>query len=182
MSRSRLIQAAGLLLVAFALAPSHFPVCMQEEILPPGATRCDIQIPISIELTLLNQPGLERPTRFGVTVISSLDPDLVQDMRLLYELPARVRTATQTSAAPLALRRSGRTDLELGVMLPDRARYPIRARLVVLLTDGKTISQTAVRWVGLSSEDQPEGMIGRIVDPDGTGIRVYRGETIKEQQ
>jgi len=33
------------------------------------------------------------------------------------------------------------------------------------------------RRVGVSEEDRPEGMIGRMVDADGTGIRMYRGET-----
>jgi hypothetical protein len=181
MSVSRLTQIAGLLVFGYVLVPAHIPVRAQNDALPQGATRCDPSIPISIELTPLNQPALGRPTRFGVTIVSRLDPDLIQDMQLLYELPARVRMTAQAGAAPPALRKSGRTDLELGVMLPDRSRYPIRARLVVLLANGKTISQTAVRWAGLSGEDQPEGMIGRITDPDGTGIRVYRGETIKEQ-
>jgi Flp pilus assembly protein CpaB len=66
--------------------------------------------------------------------------------------------------------------------VPDESRYAIRARLIVHLTNGKTISQTAIRWIDLGAEDPPEGMIGRIVNPDGTAIRVYQGETVRRQQ
>jgi hypothetical protein len=103
-------------------------------------------------------------------------------MQLLYEIPARVRMIALAGSVPQVLHRAGRTNLELGVILPDQARYPIRARLVVHLANGKTLSQTAARWVGISGEDRPAGMIGRVVDPDGTGIRVYRGETIEGQR
>jgi hypothetical protein len=55
----------------------------------------------------------------------------------------------------------------------------IRARYVVELKNGSRIAQTAVRWVNLGDEDVPEGMIWRIQNPDGTGVRVYRGVTTK---
>jgi len=177
MNRSRLVPIAGLVFLGCALAPSPSKVRIHEYGLPPGATRCEPSLPVSVEILPLNQPAVGRPTRFGITVISNLDPDLIQDMQLLYEIPAPLRMALQAGTTPQALHRSGRTDLELGVMLPDRARYPVRARLVVRLVDGKILSQTAARWVGVSEEDRPEGMIGRMVDADGTGIRVYRGET-----
>jgi hypothetical protein len=182
MKISRLAQIAGLLFMGCALAPAPGAVRAQEEGLPPGATRCEPSLPISVELTPLNQPAVGRPTRFGITVISILDPDLIQDMQLLYEVPAGVRMTARAGIEPQVLHRSGRTNLELGVILPDQARYVIRARLVVRLTNGKTISQTAARWVGISEDDRPEGMIGRMVDLDGTGIRVYRGETIEGQR
>jgi len=182
MNRSRLVTIAGLVLLGCALAPSQGKVRPREYGLPPGVIRCEPSLPVSIEITPLNQPAEGRLTRFGITVISNLDPDLVQDMQLLYEIPAGLRMALPASTAPQALYKSGRTDLELGVMLPDRARYPIRVRLVVRLANGKTLSQTAARWVGISQEDRPAGMIGRVVDADGTGIRVYRGETIEERR
>ena len=69
----------------------------------------------------------------------------------------------QAGTTPQVLHRAGRTDLELGVMLPDQARYPVRARLVVRLADGKTISQTAARWVGISER----GSSGRNDRPHG---------------
>ena len=182
MNRSRLVPIAGLVLLGCALAPFRDTVRAHKEGLPPGATLCEPSLPIGVEILPLNQPAVGRPTRFGITVISHLDPDLVQDMELLYEIPAQVRMVLPAGTAATSLRKTGRTELELGVMLPDRARYPIRARLVVRLADGKTLSQTAARWVGISEEDRPEGMIGRMVDPDGTGIRVYRGETIEVQR
>ena len=177
-SRVSLIAVVLVLALAYGAASRHAPD--ESEALPATATRCDASIPIQIELTPLNQPSVGRPTRFRVSVMSSLDPDLVRDLQVIYELPARVRTIPQTRDASRVLQRSGQTDLELGILLPDEARYPVRARLVVHLANGRTISQTAVNWVGVSGEDRPEGMIGRIVDPDGTGIRVYRGETVRE--
>ena len=80
---------------------------------------------------------------------------------------------------PQGLAKSGRSRLEFAVTVPDESRYSIRARLIVRLTNGKTISQTAVRWIDLGAEDPPEGMIGRIVDSDGVGIRVYQGITVR---
>ena len=182
MNRSRLVPIAGLVFLGYTLAPPQGRIRVHEVGLPPGATRCEPSLPISVEILPLNQPAMGRPTRFGITVLSNLDPDLIQDMQLLYEVPARLRMTLQAGTAPQALHKSGRTDLELAVMLPDRDRYPVRARLVVRLADGKTLSRTAAYWVGISEEDRPEGMIGRVVDPDGTGIRVYRGETTGVQR
>jgi hypothetical protein len=175
-----LARMACLLVLGCGMAPLPGSGQARRESLPPGATRCEPSIPVSIELIPLNQPAVGQTTRFRVVVASNLDPDLVHDMQLLYEVPARVRTTAQTGSSLRLSGKAGSTSLELGIILPDQARYPIRARLVVHLANGRTISQTAVRWVGLSAEDHPEGMLGRIVEPDGTGIRLYRGETIRE--
>ncbi len=176
----RFAQISGLLILSCLMVPAASPDPARGRPRPPDPTRCEVSLPISIEFSLLNAPALARPTRFGIHVESSLDPDLVQSLQLLYELPPRVRMVAQAGAAPPVLRKSGRTELELGVILPDQELYPIRARLVAHLTNGRTISQTAVHWVGLSGADHPAAMIGRLVDPDGTGIRVYQGETVKE--
>ena len=180
MRATRFAQISGLLILSCIMVPAAAPGPIRGQPRPPDATRCEVSLPIRIELSPLNAPALARPTRFGVHVESSLDPDLVQSLQLLYELPPRVRMVAQAGASSPALRKSGRTELELGIMLPDRELYPIRARLVAHLANGRTISQTAVRWVGLSGADHPAAMIGRLVDPDGTGIRIYQGETVKE--
>lgn len=177
MRYSRLLLMVLVLGLAYFSSSRHAPA--ESEALPATATRCDASLPIQIELTPINQPSVSRPTRLRVSVMSYLDPDLVRDLQVIYDLPARVRTVPRTVGASEALQRSGRTDLELGILLPDEARYPVRARLVAHLANGRTISQTAVYWIGVSSEDRPEELIGRIVDPDGTGIRVYRGETVR---
>jgi hypothetical protein len=147
--------------------------------LPADITQCDISLPITIKMEPLNEAEVGKATRFQVTVDSKIDPDLVENMRVVYELPKGVQLAPGTNAAPSLLARSGKSRLELAAIVPDQARYPIRARVIVNLTNGKTISQTAVQWVDLGSEDAPEGMIGRVVDPDGTGIRVYQGQAVK---
>jgi hypothetical protein len=77
------------------------------------------------------------------------------------------------------IRRDRRGESRMALIIPDGARYQIRARIVVELRNGKTISQTAVRWIDLGEEDPPEGMLRRIVDPDGSGIRVYQGTTVR---
>ncbi len=142
-------------------------------------TQCDPSLPIRIELIPENQPLVGQTARFRLEVDSDLDPDLVLDMRVEYETPPRLQMRADLSNDPQTLAKSGRSRLRLGVIVPDEARYSIRARLIVRLMDGKTISQTAVRWIDLGAEDPPEGMIGRIVDPDGTGIRIYQGTTVR---
>jgi hypothetical protein len=127
----------------------------------------------------LNQPEVGKAARFQVLVDSKIDPDLVEEMRVEYEIPEGVRLAPGTNSSPALLARSGKSRMELAAIVPDQARYPIRARVIVNLRNGKSLSRTAVQWIDLGLEDAPEGMIGRIVDPDGTGIRVYQGRAVK---
>jgi hypothetical protein len=186
MNTKRFMLVLGGILLACALVSTSLQVEAQtgrlkkgSSSLPPDATRCDISLPITVEMVPLNEPQVGQAARFEVLVNSRIDPDLGEEIRVEYELPERVRFAPGISSAPALLARSGRSRLELGAVVPDQARYPIRARVIVQLTNGKTVSQTAVRWIDLGSEDPPEGMIKRIVDPDGTGIRVYQGRTVK---
>lgn len=185
------MNAIRLMIVVFAIAlvcavaSTKLPVGAQTgqavkvRSLPAEATRCDISIPITIRMEPLNQPEVGKAARFQVMVDSKIDPDLVEEMRVEYEMPERVRLAPGSNSSPALLARSGKSRLELAAIVPDQARYSIRARVIVNLRNGKTISQTAVQWIDLGSEDAPEGMIGRIVDPDGTGIRVYEGRVVK---
>jgi len=178
---SRFMQICGLALISGALGPAASSGRAERNPTSPP-TRCEVSFPISVELIPLNAPDLARPTRFQVQVDSNLDPDLVRDMQLLYELPPRLRLQAQAGSQPPVLRKTGRSTLELGIILPDTARYPIRARLVVHLANGRTISQTAVAWTGLTAEGTPEGLIGRLIDRDGTGIRIYQGDSLKESR
>ena len=148
----------------------------------PWRTQCDPSLPISVELVPENEPRVGLTARFRFEVRSDLDPDLIRDMRVEYETPPRLQIRSDLSREPERLAKSGRSQLRFGVVVPDEARYSIRARVIVTLTNGKTISQTAVHWIDLGAEDPPEGMVGRIVDPDGTGIRVYQGTTARKQQ
>lgn len=146
--------------------------------LPPGATRCDLSVPVQIKLVLLDDSRAGLPARFQVEVESDLDPDLVREMWVEYDIPEKVRRVPNAASAPQRLNRAGHSRLEFGVIVPDQDRYRIRARLFVRFADGRTISQTAFRWIN-SDKRPPEGMIGRIPRPDGTGIRVYRGVSIR---
>ncbi len=147
--------------------------------LPEGATRCDPSLPILIDLVPLNAPEVGQTARFGVRVESSLDPDLIKRSRVEYETPSRMRRITDAEEEREILGPQGRGRAELKLVVPDKKRYEIRARLIVQLVTGQTISQTAVRWIDLGEEDPPEGMIDRIAGPDGTGIRVYQGQTVR---
>jgi len=146
--------------------------------LPAGATRCDLSVPIQIKMVQLDDARAGLPARFQVEIESDLDPDLVRDIWVEYDFPEKVRSVANAASAPQHLNRAGHSRLELGVIVPDQDRYRLRARLFVRLTDGRTISQTAVRWIN-SDKRPPEGMIGRIPRPDGSGIRVYRGVTTR---
>ena len=146
--------------------------------LPPGATRCDARLPIQIELVPLNSPEAGQTANFQVRIESRLDPDIVSDTWVEYEIPP----GAQRSGSPVGpglLAKSGRITLDLRVTVPDRRPHAIRARLVVQLNDGSTISHTATHWINLRAGDIPEGMIRRVVDPDGTGIRIYQGVTVR---
>jgi len=147
--------------------------------LPPGATHCDILLPIRIELVPLNSPEPGKTASFQVRVESSLDPDIVARTWVEYEIPPAVRHSG-SPVGPGLLAKSGATVLDLAVEAPDRLPYAIRARLVVELTSGNTISQTATRWINLREDAVPAGMMRRVVDPDGTGIRIYQGVTVRQ--
>ncbi len=141
---------------------------------PQQATRCDLTVPLQVVLTPLNAAKAGRTVRFSVNIESHVDPDLVKSMWLEYEVPERMRPPRAYAGRREVPRlvRSGRQELEL--LLPDEGRYHVRARLVVELWNGKTISKTATHWINPENA-LPEGMVGRIVAPDGTAIRVYQG-------
>jgi hypothetical protein len=145
--------------------------------LPDGATRCDLTVPIRVELIPANDPVRGGDARFVVATESTLDPDLIRRTWIEYSVRRRASrgaTAADVSQVTLAAGR-GRTEIDLPVV--DDSPHEVRARFVVELLDGRTIAQTAVRWVDLGEPDPPEGMIGRIENPDGSGVRVYRGRT-----
>jgi hypothetical protein len=146
--------------------------------LPAGATHCDVLLPIQIELVPLNSPEIGKTANFQVRIESSLDPDIVRSTWVEYEIPQAVRRSG-SPVGPGLLAKSGRSTLDLGVAAPNRLPYAIRARLVVQLTNGSTISRTATRWINLREDDVPEGMIRRVVDADGTGIRIYQGVMVR---
>lgn len=155
---------------------------------PAGATRCNPSIPIRVELVPLNVPRVGEVARLEVRVESRLDPDLIREMRVEYELSPSLRVESGDFEPGLgdargprfriAARRSSR--LELGLRIPDEARHHLRARLVVELAGGQTMARTADHWIDLGDEDPPEAYLGRIEGPEGVGIRVYRGAPVKE--
>jgi hypothetical protein len=141
---------------------------------PPNATSCDISIPVHVSLVPLNASQVGSETRFRVDVESSLDPDLVRSMRVEYEVPERMLRTPDFNSSVEVPQQTERGSYELGVVVPDESRYRIRARLVVRLVDGRTISQTATRWINLG-EHVPDDMVGTMETPDGAGILIYRG-------
>ena len=130
----------------------------------------------------MGEPEAGRSLRFHVSVRSDLDPDLVRAARVEYELPRGwTRTPDVLERREIARLRS-RIRREVSLFIPDASRQEIRARLVVNLHSGGTISQTASCWIDPGDPDPPAGMIGRIIDDDGTGIRVYRGAAVMERR
>ena len=161
-----------------ACALSSLFARLRAEDRPPGATHCDLSIPIQIELVPVEEPQVGRPAQFQVHIESALDPDLVKNLWVEYDLPQGVRRIPSAAGTRQELRRSGHSRLDLGVIIPDDAPRRIRARLVVQLNDGRTISQTATKWINPDTRP-PEGMTGRIANPDGTAIRIYQGVTVR---
>jgi len=113
-----------------------------------------------------------------VSVESGIDSDLVSRMWLEYEIPERMRPNREFSESREIPRLTRTSRQELELPLADGGRYRIRARLVVELVNGQTISKTATRWINPGNA-LPEGVIGRIVDPDGTGSRIYQGLAVR---
>ncbi|HYK89647.1 MAG TPA: hypothetical protein VE398_12800 [Acidobacteriota bacterium] len=182
MSLRRGISAAGIIVACAsslcfgAAAMSGTQPARSEGPRPANATPCALTVPIRISLTPLNEPGAGGTARFSVSVESGVDPDLVRRMWIEYEIPERMRRGRESPANRELPRTAAKNRDEFNVGIPDQGRYAIRARLMVELTDGNTISRTATRWINLGNT-APDGMIGRITDPDGTGIRVYQGDT-----
>ena len=142
-------------------------------------TRCDAALPISMSVVPLDKPEAGRSIRLEVTVDSGLDPDLVRSARLEYDLPPGFRhTVAMTERHDVPLRK-GLTRRQMGVRVPDESRHEVRARLVIDLAGGRTISQTASCWIDAGAPDPPAGMIGRIQDRDGSAIVVYQGVTVR---
>jgi hypothetical protein len=136
-------------------------------------------LPLDIELVPLDKPSLGRITRFQLLVESHLDPDLVRDVQIVFDLPPNWQRPAALLEKSGPLEKSGLNRLELGLIVPDESRHEIRARVIVTLRNGRQISNTAVQWVDLGSPDPPAGMIGRIENRDGSGIRVYRGVAVE---
>ncbi len=148
----------------------------------PAETRCDPSLPIHVELAPLGQPEAGKVMRLLVSVRSDLDPDLVRAARVEYELPQGWLRMPDILERREIVRLRSRIRREVGVVIPDAARREIRARFVVNLNNGRTISQGASCWIDPGDPDPPAGMIGRIIDRDGTGIRIYRGTTSRERR
>lgn len=146
---------------------------------PPEETRCEPSIPLSIALLPLDKPEAGRWTRFQLSVESGFDPDIIRDLRIEYDFPPEVRMVPALSNDREWLRKAGPSRSELRALIPDQRRYALSARVVVMLRDGQTVSQSAVRYVDLGEEDPPEGMIGQITNPDGSSIIVYQGVTVR---
>jgi hypothetical protein len=170
---------------AFAVAASFFvmrvqggPQSTDEYDRPVQASRCDLSIPLKISISPLNKPEAGTTVRFAVSIESGIDPDLVKRIWVEYEFPERMRRSGRLPAGFEIPRIARQNRTELAVLVPDRGRYVIRARVRVELADGRTVSRTATRWINLDNVP-PEGWMGRIVDPDGTGIQVYQGRTVR---
>ncbi len=157
-------------------AQNAFPPIRAESPRPAYATRCDLSVPIRITLTPVNEAGAGGIARFSVNTESGLDPDLVKRMWVEYEIPEQIRQHRESVERREVSRHARQNREELGVVVPERGRHALRARFVVELVDGRTISKTATRWIN-PGDALPDGMTGRIFDPDGTGIRVYQGTT-----
>jgi hypothetical protein len=147
--------------------------------LPPNATRCDVLIPIQIEFVPLNNPEMGKPAKLQVKIDSSLDPDLIKNSWVEYEIPPSLRRGRSGESLQLP-RRSGRLFLEVEVNVPDPSPHAIRARYNVELVDGRTISRTATQWINVAPGDIPQGVVRRLVEPNGTGILVYQGVRVRQ--
>jgi hypothetical protein len=140
-------------------------------------TQCDPLIPLKVELVSLGEPSPGGLLQFQVDVQSGLDSDQIKSSHVEYEMPPALRHSLASERdLPLL---QGKARARIGVIIPDRQAYEIRARVVLELRNGATISQTAVRWVNAGPDYRPDSMSGRIILPDGTGIRVYRGVTTR---
>jgi hypothetical protein len=144
-----------------------------------GRTRCDSLIPLKIEMIPVSEAVPGGTAQFQVDVQSGIDPDEVKSTHIEYEVPESLRRTlalSQNRDLPL---RQGRAKTRFEIRIPDRRAYEIRARVVVELRNGGTVSQTAVRWLNVGPDYRPDGMIGRVVLPDGAGIRIYQGSTAR---
>ena len=172
----RFTPCAFMFLATSAAQPVPLQAQNRESMLPPGATQCNLSIPIRIELAPVDGLKVGQTTRFEVRVESEIEPALVRKMWVDYEVSEKLHAASGFAGRREFTVRKGRQLQQIGFVIPDRQRHQIRARLKVQFVDGKIIARTAIRYVDLG-QNPPDGMIGRLVDPDGTGIRVYEGQS-----
>ncbi len=142
-------------------------------------TRCDPALPFSVALVPLDRPEAGRNVRLQLRIDSSLDPDRIRSARIEYEIPARFRNPGTLIEDPRIPLRRGTTRAQFALRVPDEARHELRARLVISLEGGREISQTASCWIDAGEPDPPAGMIGRVPDRDGAGVRIYQGVTAR---
>ncbi len=145
---------------------------------PKQTTRCDVSVPLHLEVVPLNQPAVGQAARFQIEVGNSLDPDLIRSSWIEYELPERVQRAGRNLQNRDILGKTTAGRAQLAVIVSDDQRYEIRARYVIQLTNGRTIARTAVREINIG-DVPPPAVLGRIHDSGGNGIRVYRGATTR---
>ncbi len=170
---------AALLTIVVAISAAAVWVAAQPHPPVPSRTTCDSLIPLRVDLVPLTEPKPGSVLRLQVEVQSGLDPDQVRSARIEYRVPEPLRRSLAAAQDHDVLLRQGRGRAQLEVTIPDREAYEIRARLVVELRNGRTVAQTAVRWINAGPDYRPQGMIGRVTLPDGAGIRVYRGVTAR---
>jgi hypothetical protein len=149
---------------------------------PLSVTRCDADIPLRIELIPLTQPRVGRRLQLDVEIESAIDPDLVRSSRIEYEIPRRLSQTAEHIESRDVLRGSRRGRSQVRLTIPDETRFAVRATIVVELVNGSTLSRTSTQWIDLGKPDPPEGMLRRIVDPAGSGIRVYKGTPVREER
>ena len=143
----------------------------------PATESCDVSLPISIALAPMAEcrPGARTP--FEVAIKIGLDPDDVRSVQIEYDLPESFQTELGSSERQRLSSAQPTSRFQIGLTVPDERRYSVRARLIVELTSGQTLSESAVYWIDIGSPERPPGMVDRLVDADGRGIRVYRGKT-----
>ena len=142
-----------------------------------GTESCDVSLPISIALEPMADPRPGARTPFEVAIKIGLDPDDVRSVQIEYDLPESFQTELGSSERLQFSGPQPTSRFEIALTVPDERRYSVRARLIVELTSGQRLSESAVCWIDIGSPDRPPGMVDRLVDADGSGIRVYRGKT-----
>ncbi len=176
-SRSGIIRLVVISAVLACAGSGGDPKVGVDEGLPPGATRCDLSVPLSVELIPADLPRAGGSAHFVVTTDSKIDPDIIRASWVEYSVNRRAGRVEPSVGRRNLASTQGRSRSEFDVPILDETPHEVRARYVIELVDGRTVAQTAVRWVDLGKPDLPEGMIARIEDPDGAGIRIYRGRT-----
>ena len=170
-----------ILLLASAQRPVSAPQAagLADSPIPADASRCDLLTPLVVEVVPLTSVDAGRTVRFRVRARANFDTHAIERVHVEYEIPSQFRLVPSARSSEMRFVASRSADTEVDLWVTDDRPREIRAVVTAELSGGRTVAGVGVFWTGKQAGGLPPGATKRLVDPDGTEIVVYQGETVR---